>query len=98
MTSPNEPVSFTSPLPSMTATSTGIVSPPTLVHARPVTTPISSLPAFSSGLNFLGPRKVSMLSALTETLAHSPPAILTAAFLQRAAMSCSSLLTPDSLV
>ena len=44
ITSPSLPVSLKSPLPSSTSASMGITSPPTLVHARPLTRPTRVFP------------------------------------------------------
>ena len=51
MTSPIHPVSSIFPFPGMTFTSMESVSPPTLVHASPLTTPICGFKFSSSSSN-----------------------------------------------
>ena len=61
MTSPSFPVSVNRSLPGMMLTSTGKVSPPTLVHANPVAIPTLSVKLEAESLN-LGVRKYCSMS------------------------------------
>ena len=65
ITSPREPVSWILPVPSITATSMGSSSPPTLVQARPLTRPMVSSPESWSRVYFRGPSSSSRFSGLT---------------------------------
>ena len=98
ITSPREPVSSILPVPSITATSIGKISPPTEVHARPFTIPISSVFASESGINFLWPKSLSI--SFSSILNTSVPSVSfsTAHFLITEAISLSRVLTPASLV
>ncbi len=67
ITSPKLPVSSTLPLPSITPTSTGRISPPTSVHARPFTTPTRSFSGIFSCAARGAPRKSLMFFSVTVT-------------------------------
>ena len=99
ITSPREPVTVILPVPlSMTCTSMGRVSPPTLVHARPLAMPTALVRLRKSGLTMRGPSSSSSMVAVTATLSTSPAAILRAHLRSTLVMVRSRLRTPASRV
>ena len=87
------------PVPlSMTCTSMGKVSPPTLVHAKPLAMPTALVRLRKSGLTMRGPSSSSSMVAVTATLSTSPEAILRAHLRSTLVMVRSRLRTPASRV
>ena len=82
----------------MTATSTGSISPPTLVHARPLAMPTASLREINVGLTFSGPSSSLTIAAETLIFSASPAAIFCAHLRSTDVMVRSRLRTPASRV
>ena len=86
------------PLPSDIDDSINSISPPTDVHASPVTTPATVLFSYLSLKNFFGPRTSLRKSSSFELLSLELDTIFLALFLINLAICFSRLRTPDSLV
>ena len=99
ITSPNWPVNTTCPLPFNTLTSTFKVTPPTAVHASPVTIPISGLTPAKSNVYLSLPKYSSRSSFLTTTSVKvGSSTYFLAIFLHIFPIVLSKVLTPASLV
>ena len=99
ITSPSEPVTVILPAPSsMTCTSMGRVSPPTLVQARPLAMPTALSRLRNSGLTIRGPSSSSSMDSVTETFSVSPDAIFRAHLRRTLLMVRSRVRTPASRV
>ena len=82
----------------MTCTSMGRVSPPMLVHARPLAMPMALVRLRNSGLTMRGPSSFSRPVPVTETFSASPEAIFRAHLRRTLVMVRSRLRTPASRV
>ena len=98
ITFPKFPVKVSSPLPLEIIDSINKISPPTRVHARPVTTPAISLFSYLS-LSSFGAPNISMICSFDIfTIYFSSIAIFIAANRTIFAICFSNPLTPLSLV
>ena len=97
MTSPNFPVICILPFPGITADSIFKISPPTSVHANPVTTPTLFSSSISPYLNFSTPKRSLRSFSFIGLLTFSLLSIFFTSFLPILEISLSKFLTPDSL-
>ena len=74
------------------------ISPPTLVHASPVTTPATSFDSYLPLINLAGPKISTIFSSEIFGLYSISVAIFLAQYLTIFAIFFSNPLTPDSLV
>ena len=98
ITLPKFPVIESFPFPFDNIDSINKISPPTLVHAKPVTTPAISLFSYLSLDNLAGPNISIKSSVLILGLYCISVAMFFAQYLTILAMCFSKPLTPDSLV
>ncbi len=98
ITFPKFPVMVNAPFPLDKIDSINKISPPTLVHANPVTTPATSLFSYLSRSNLGAPKMVTISSLVIAILYSSSKAIDLAAKRTTLAICFSKPRTPDSLV